>query len=69
MPTEVREAIAESINCTICCPRSPLITALIRFSIRSSNSGRPARTKPPAAKPTIRIGNIAKMVKYVMPAA
>ena len=28
-----------------------------------------ARTKPPIANPTISNGNIAKTVKYVMPAA
>ncbi len=69
MPTEVRDAIADSIKFTSCWAKSPDTVDLIFSSISASRSGWLASTNPPIAKPTISNGNSAKMVKYVMPAA
>ncbi len=68
-PTAPREEIAESINCTSCVPKSPDTVSLMRCSMSAIRCGRLANTKPPAANPTIRSGNRANTVKYVMPAA
>ena len=56
-PTDVREAMAESISWTSLLAQIPADRPPDRVSISSSRSGRPARTKPPAANPTISTGN------------
>jgi hypothetical protein len=63
MPTEVLDAMAESIRPISCWPRSPDTAPLMFASMLASSSGLLARTNPPAANPTISKGNSAKIVK------